>query len=65
MEKEKIKIVVLAKGPILMEGDFIIIHPDGKEEHKEGKVALCRCGYSNNKPLCDGSHKNCPTTDLI
>lgn len=65
MENQKTKVVILPKGPIYMEGSFEIVHPDGREETKEGKVALCRCGYSNNKPFCDGAHKDCPVTDLI
>jgi CDGSH-type Zn-finger protein len=23
----------------------------------QAKFALCRCGHSNNKPLCDGMHQ--------
>jgi CDGSH-type Zn-finger protein len=26
---------------------------DGKAD-----VAMCRCGHSQKKPLCDGSHRN-------
>lgn len=65
MEDKKIKVNILPKGPILMEGSFEIILPHGAEEVKEGKIALCRCGYSKNKPYCDGAHKDCPVTDLI
>ena len=33
--------------------------PDGPylvESEAKGKVALCRCGLSKNKPYCDGAH---------
>ncbi|MEL6344107.1 MAG: CDGSH iron-sulfur domain-containing protein [Myxococcota bacterium] len=28
----------------------------GKTVRRTTKAALCRCGASNNKPFCDGSH---------
>lgn len=50
------KIEVSANGPYLVKTQCLIIHSDGREETKTGKVALCRCGSSLNKPYCDGSH---------
>jgi uncharacterized Fe-S cluster protein YjdI len=44
-------------GPYLVKGKFVFVGTDGKEEIKEGSVALCRCGGSNNKPFCDGTHR--------
>ena len=44
-------------GPYLIKGKFVFVGTDGKEEIKEGSVALCRCGGSNNKPFCDGTHR--------
>ena len=43
-------------GPYLVKGKFVFVGTDGKEEVKEGSIALCRCGGSNNKPFCDGVH---------
>lgn len=49
------KIDVLPNGPILINEKTEIKKPDGTVEEKE-KVALCRCGASQNKPYCDGEH---------
>ncbi len=51
------RINVAANGPLLIEGTVTIQHADGRLERKEGKCALCRCGHSQNKPFCDGSHR--------
>jgi uncharacterized Fe-S cluster protein YjdI len=50
------RIEVLKNGPVLVHGNCEIKKSDGSVENKDGVTALCRCGHSNNKPFCDGSH---------
>lgn len=54
------KITVNSNGSIRVEGDFEIVDPTGKPFGLAGRtvIGLCRCGHSNNKPFCDGSHKS-------
>ncbi len=54
-----VKIKVLANGPYVVEGEGTLVQiKEGKEEIINQKaVALCRCGASENKPFCDGKHK--------
>jgi CDGSH-type Zn-finger protein len=53
------KIEVRNNGPLRIEGDFTILDQEGKPFGLAGRtvIALCRCGHSENKPFCDGSHK--------
>jgi CDGSH-type Zn-finger protein len=53
------KITVRSDGSIRVEGDFEIADQDGKLFGLAGrnKIGLCRCGHSETKPFCDGSHK--------
>ncbi len=45
-------------GPLLVRGPFKLQDQDGNEIVVDRKVvALCRCGKSRARPLCDGSHK--------
>jgi CDGSH-type Zn-finger protein len=44
-------------GPLIVRGDFQIRDVDGSPVDAGRTVALCRCGRSAVKPLCDGSHK--------
>ena len=43
-------------GPLVLEGDLEIQDPSGTTILEDTRVALCRCGASESKPFCDGSH---------
>jgi hypothetical protein len=45
-------------GPLVLRGDFTVRDVDGTELCTGGLVALCRCGRSARKPLCDGTHRS-------
>jgi CDGSH-type Zn-finger protein len=47
----------LANGPLFVTGAFCLVSSDGKTICEGSKTVLCRCGLSENKPFCDGSHK--------
>jgi CDGSH-type Zn-finger protein len=50
-------IQILKDGPYLVNGEIELKDADGKAiPSKEKPCALCRCGQSNSKPFCDGSH---------
>jgi CDGSH-type Zn-finger protein len=50
-------IAVYDNGPLLVRGPIEIVDEDGDllDTHRD-TIALCRCGRSAIKPLCDGSH---------
>lgn len=52
-------IMVRPDGPLICKGDVAItlLTADETVIVKEKEFALCRCGLSNKKPFCDGSHK--------
>lgn len=52
------KITPYRDGPYLVRGPFTLVDQDGNEiEVKRRVVALCRCGRSQMRPFCDGTHK--------
>ncbi len=53
------RIMVSLNGSLRVDGDVTLVDHEGKEiPTKQGSpFFLCRCGASQNKPFCDGSHK--------
>jgi CDGSH-type Zn-finger protein len=47
----------LVDGPLEVAGSCRVNASDGTEIRSADKVYLCRCGASEKKPFCDGSHK--------
>jgi CDGSH-type Zn-finger protein/uncharacterized Fe-S cluster protein YjdI len=44
-------------GPTYLRGDFALLTADGGVALADTRMALCRCGASQSKPFCDGSHR--------
>jgi CDGSH-type Zn-finger protein/uncharacterized Fe-S cluster protein YjdI len=50
------QIDVCKNGPLYVKGDIEIRNDDNTLTLEDTRIALCRCGSSKIKPLCDGSH---------
>lgn len=50
-------VTVRPDGPLIAEGP-VVVREGGGGEHRGTNCALCRCGASDAKPFCDGSHKS-------
>ena len=64
MDAAPIPVTITLKpaGPIVIEGPVTILNNAGDIVQPPptkipGQVKLCGCGFSKNKPFCDGSHK--------
>ena len=54
---EPTTIEVRPNGPLLVRGQLRVQGPNGIGATDELRLALCRCGASENKPYCDNSHR--------
>jgi len=50
-------------GPLYFRGQIQIDAEDGRAIFSDTHAAICRCGASQNKPLCDGSHSKIGFSD--
>jgi CDGSH-type Zn-finger protein len=44
-------------GPLWVTGNIPVERADGQPFETRNRVTLCCCGLSQNKPLCDGTHR--------
>jgi len=50
-------VLVSRDGPTYLKGDLELIGPDGSVVLRDTRMAICRCGASQHKPLCDNAHR--------
>ena len=51
-----VTIETIKNGPYIVKGEVELVDADGNRYPVEKRMALCRCGASSNKPMCDGTH---------
>lgn len=52
-------IKVVENGPYVIEldGEYSYTTEKGQYTGRQKRITLCRCGGSDNKPFCDGTHE--------
>lgn len=59
----KSRICVLHNGPLEVSNSIALKVKDEMNLSEDNPYYLCRCGASENKPFCDGSHKRIGFSD--
>jgi CDGSH-type Zn-finger protein len=58
MSEPPAEIVPYKDGPLVIRGAFALRDEHGREiDAGRRTIALCRCGRSQLRPFCDGSHR--------
>jgi CDGSH-type Zn-finger protein/uncharacterized Fe-S cluster protein YjdI len=52
-----LKVTPTENGPLQVEGALEVCSASGRTIARGTETWLCRCGHSQDKPFCDGSHK--------
>jgi CDGSH-type Zn-finger protein/uncharacterized Fe-S cluster protein YjdI len=52
-----LEVTPVPNGPLQVDGNLEICSGTGRVVARTTQTWLCRCGASENKPFCDGSHK--------
>lgn len=53
----KLTITPISNGPLQSEGNLEVCSGTGRTINRVKKTWFCRCGSSQNKPYCDGTHR--------
>jgi CDGSH-type Zn-finger protein/uncharacterized Fe-S cluster protein YjdI len=54
---DPVLVKVMADGPIVLKGSFVMSNNGTEKEVKDGMLSICRCGVSDHQPFCDGRHR--------
>ena len=61
-DQPKATITVRPNGSLRVNG-AVLIGADGNIITERDSYSLCRCGHSQDKPFCDGAHRDCAFVD--
>lgn len=60
IQGQECEITIRENGPYVISGNFKLTDAEGNAfTLNRATIALCRCGQSDTKPFCDGTHKSC------